>query len=222
MIEHGILFNGAMVQATLDGRKTQTRRVVKPQPDRAISDWDMSVEPGDTVLRLGWPYRIVESRGRNKRDAGELSARKINCSYGQPGDRLWVRETHYMFGRWILGIDHKWHFNHCRGNAKYFDNPPDLVRKKNYHNPGWYKRASIHMPRWASRITLEIVAVRVERVWDITRSGIIAEGVELGDLGGADVRNKWQSLWDSINAKRGYGWEKNPWVWVIEFKKIKP
>lgn len=119
------------------------------------------------------------------------------CPHGLPGDRLWVRET---FARCACGKQE------C--TALYFraDGPVVNDGAQRY---AW--RPSIFMPRWASRITLELTAVRVERLQDMTDADAIAEGLE----GCANFRE----LWDSLNAKRGYSWAKNPWVWVLSFKR---
>lgn len=93
MKDQPILFSGPMVRAILDNRKTQTRRPVKPQPARIVSDWSQDAEPGERVIYRGWPHRLEESRGRNKSAAGELYPRKLKCPYGVPSDLLWVKET---------------------------------------------------------------------------------------------------------------------------------
>jgi hypothetical protein len=144
------------------------------------------------------------------------------CPYGSLGDRLWVRETWQQTRprksdgqRFILRTPAKG----C-GDLHYAaDGEPD-------EPPKW--RPSIYQPRWASRITLEVVSVRVERVQEITTADIRAEGVDdgytnprMGKRHDNGMRMAWEELWDSINAKRGYGWESNPWVWVITFKRLK-
>lgn len=137
------------------------------------------------------------------------------CPYGQPGDRLWVREA------WSVSAN----------GPIYKTDRDGTVRI------AW--KPSIHTPRWASRITLEITAVRVERVQDITARDVEAEGIDvvsklpvflcspkkptrekLGGLADTIARGLYQPLWDSLNAKRGYGWNSNPWVWVISFKRV--
>jgi hypothetical protein len=97
-----------------------------------------------------------------------------------------------------------------------------LVYRADAEIPAYSKRSSIFMPRWASRLTLEITAVRVERLKDITIEDAQAEGVTpLGVEGdGRRWRASFRELWDSLNAKRGYGWDKNPWAWVISFKRV--
>lgn len=129
----------------------------------------------------------------------------------QPGDRLWVRETWYC-----AGVDES-------------DGYPVRYREgatvQEDVSISW--RPSIFMPRWASRITLEITGVRVERLQDITEEDAKEEGVPPmifsdGGYGKPDYRDGFRQLWDSINAKRGFGWDVNPWVWVIEFRRVTP
>ena len=140
------------------------------------------------------------------------------CPYGVPGDRLWVRET--------------WTTESPRWDG---EKPEAFMDSVLTHNDALlYKatdkdadriwRPSIFMPRWASRITLEILDVHVERVQDISVEDIIAEGLStrLREHDACcDLREQWQTLWDSINAKRGYGWDRNPLVWVITFRQLK-
>ena len=123
--------------------------------------------------------------------------------YGRPGDRLWVRET-FSYG----------------ANGYYFRSDVKQPETVKY---AW--KPSIHMPRVASRITLEVTSVRVERVQDITGKDALAEGIEkppyhYEESPEESYRRAFKMLWDSINSKRGFGWDKNPWVWVVEFKKI--
>lgn len=236
MKERPILFNGEMVRAILDDRKTMTRRVVKPQPEQ------------DTDC----PYHIGTGIERKARI----------CPYGKPGDRLWVRET-WRIGAWnenegAVSIDYR-----ADGFARreWIDVPDEKVFEKLWiqstedairagiktNEDGAYKwepgespcrwRSSIFMPRYLSRITLEITNVRVERLQDISEEDAFAEGIddeseeynraEHFQLGGSQIQGgapaifTFIGLWDSINAKRGYSWEANPWVWVVEFERIK-
>lgn len=189
MKERPIIFSGPMVKAILEGRKTQTRRVVK-QPNR---------KDGAQLL----PELLKE--------IGVGSA----CPFGEIGDHLWVRET--------------WASAPTRNKTK----PSNLKKgelieyRATYPNDSHFAwRPSIHMPRAFSRLTLEVIKVRVERVQDISRNDICAEIGALPDYEGQpyrrDLTQLWIDLWDSINAKRGYGWSVNPWVWVIEFKRVQP
>ena len=205
MKEHPILFNGEMVRAILDGRKTQTRRVIKPQPA-----WIEQVGDGEVIL---YKRRVDESE-LNEKD-------EIFCPYGQPGNHLWVRET------WAKNIAG------CPDGISYRADHIDPHGDGPANPMKW--TPSIHMPRWASRITLEVVSVRVELVNEISEEDAEAEGIEWqaneygvyqwkipGDKDGwfDYVEDAFSWIWDSINAKRGYGWDANPFVWVISFKKV--
>ncbi|EPH1852755.1 hypothetical protein ACJJBP_22785 [Pseudomonas aeruginosa] len=225
MKERPILFTGPMVRAILEGRKTVTRRVVTPQPDFLGS----MVDPNT-------PFKTL--------DAG-LHAR-IKCPYGEPGDRLWVRETWtdvnmcgapalaYRADEDIRDLMEEPGFLDDRGAFNY-DDP----RVKPYPFACWYAeldqarwRPSIHMPRWASRILLEITAVRVERLQDISEEQALAEGVRgepcdharqaCADIGcwGDTAKGAFGFLWEQLNGAGA--WQANPWVWVVEFKRVTP
>jgi len=193
MNEHPILFSGEMVKAILDGRKTQTRRVIK----RGVVGRMMS---GDQKL---WPY-VYDKRGKSV---------AVPCPYGQPGDLLWVRET------WATSP----FLNDIKPSELSRDFTSLFYRANQGVNDSHYSwRPSIHMSRWASRINLEVTGVRVGRVQDISEADAVTEGMEVVPIGTATWTNR-QSfgiLWDKINAKRGYSWDSNPWVWVVEFKKL--
>jgi hypothetical protein len=182
-----------MVRAILEGRKTQTRRSVKPQPNS---------EPGFDPVNLVW-----------RQDGGIEQF----CPYGVPGDTLWVRETWQKCTGCYGGEN---------GGVAYKATLPFFAAHK------W--KPSIHMPRWASRITLTVQSVRVERVQDISGDDAMAEGITHHDglgVGHSGYRYSntspvfcspdiaFAELWDSINAKRGFSWQSNPWVWVIEFER---
>ena len=182
MRERPILFSGPMVRAILEGRKTQTRRVVKPQP----------VTVGDKVEAV-MRYRI--------------------------GDRLWVRET------WCAGYKYEDDCPVLDENGEmveavfYRATEPELRWYEDGHevNPPW--KPSIHMPRTASRITLEITAVRVERLQDISRGDCMAEGCPFPNLASQTDPVGWYAdLWRTLNGPES--WQANPWVWVIEFKRV--
>ena len=183
MKERPIIFSGPMVRAILDGRKTQTRRVVKQQP--SISSQSEAAWWSDSEQR--W----LESRHMPVH---------WPCPYGQPGDRLWVRETWAKPGE--VG-------DYTEYRA---DNDDPLGAK-------W--RPSIHMPRHVSRLTLEVTGVRVERLQEIKPEEALSEGCGMrGSSTDAPFNaiRDFKLLWDSINAKRGHSWESNPWVWIVEFE----
>ncbi len=185
-----VLFSGEMVRAILDGRKTQTRRIIKPQPaDDEGNVWVGRIlgpemyEP-EAYDRYGEAYPGKPIYGIYD-EYGEWG---IKCPY-TPDDTLWVRETWATPGN----------YDHIK---------PSLLGEA--------------MPRWASRITLRVTAVRVERVQDISHEDALAEGsapdAPYNNYGtGSKYRDTFAQLWDLINEKRGYGWNDNPWVWVIEF-----
>ena len=179
MKERPIIFSGPMVRAILDGRKTQTRRVVKPQPDE--------VKDPNAKVALITCLRFYQA------------GKEHSCPYGAPGDRLWVRETFAMESPTC---------------PVYLADQTDKTTVERW-------KPSIHMPRWASRLTLEIVSVRVERSQDISEKDAAAEGCEPKPEKDHDIfkfTKGYETLWKSIN---GFGsWALNPWVWVIEFKKL--
>lgn len=202
--ERPILFNADMVRAILDGRKTQTRRVVKPQPEYRENE----SLPGHFGTWLhGWnlDHECVIPSDYWK-----------HCPHGQPGDRLWVRETWMnLKGTGVSGSpDPK--FNpkqipvayRAECTAEGEDARIDMGLK-------W--RPSIYMPRWASRINLEITGVRVERLQDISDDDVWAEGWESVSVGNCDYKN-FGELWESISGPGS--WDANPWVWVIEFRRL--
>ena len=140
-------------------------------------------------------------------DAGDRASALPQCPYGVAGDRLWVRETWRVPGD--VGND--------RASTSRCTGPKDVQFKADgIEAPEW--RPSMYMPRWASRLTLEIVSVRVERLQEIDRHDAIREGVDPRDTPNPVAR--FCKSWDSINAKRGYPWSSNPWVWVITFKRL--
>lgn len=231
-----IIFNSEMVRAILDGGKTQTRRIIN---FKKLSD----IKKGRLFYSSSFKSWAIEG--------GECHLELVKCPYGTPGDLLYVRETHYLYGHWVKNGKsktgkQKWTFRPHLVKACYSDNPPVNVHPNKYRLVGWYKRPSIFMPRSASRLTLRVKNVRVERVRDITEEGAVAEGIYFKgcpDLDpdwpdtfgnprgpvncvcypncecGKSVLRKFKNLWNSINEKRGFGWEKNPWVWVVEFEK---
>lgn len=220
MNEHPILFSAPMVKAILEGRKTQTRRVCKVQPP-AWTDRVDAAPLVDGVHRHGeaGQWVAVSNEFVNVRCIGR-------CPYGEAGDRLWVRETWQAMNtemKWW----HEWPANDRSSMNWAWTNP--VKPAYDLTPPKWLP--AIHMPRMACRIMLEVLNVRVERVQDISEEDAIAEGMDENALvfgleSGAQIaddqkcRAQFAELWDSINAKRGYGWDANPWVWVIEFKQV--
>lgn len=205
--ERPILFSGAMVRAILDGRKTQTRRAMKPQP---ADDVAPHAFPNDEVLC--WISSLPHAHG----------SRTAHFSpYGQPGDRLWVRESFTdLLG---TGIEHRPYPAGPKQRYAYTadtiaGSASDEVRK----DFGIKWRPSIHMPRSACRLVLEIVNVRVERLQAISEADAMAEGAEPilvpPDGGSCPHVEGFRDLWTSINGASS--WEANRFVWVIEFKRV--
>ncbi len=186
MKERPILMQTDNVRAILEGRKTQTRRVIGiPFDEKPIY-----------TSQVKWPdLGNFEVHTKDK----SFSGYSYKCPYGQVGDRLWVRESFL--------IDHYEKLFYKAGKV--------------FH-PEFYKwKSSIFMPRWASRITLEITEIRVERLQEISREDCIKEGIErhLYMPAGEYERQNFAFLWDSINGKK-YPWESNPWVWVVAFRVL--
>lgn len=200
MKERPILFSGPMVRAILDGRKTQTRRPYNPKAGFPREDGEVTPTTADAWTDYG------------------------PCPLGQPGDQLWVRET------WGLMAHHDptdWHRGSIDGASEDAITPMFGVEHRanwKIENENAFWRPSIHMPRWASRITLEITRVQVERVRDITEEDAKAEGCCGGHSSipgyafSATPREHFRHIWQSI-----YGtWDANPWVWAVEFRMVKP
>ena len=228
MKEIPIIFSAPMVRAIRENRKTVTRRLVKPQPLGRAKAENRGM-PGDLKLSFLSPSgicRLEESRGRNARATGRMIERDYS-PYGQPGDVLWVRET---WSPWRKTSYEGTEWDHWQG-PRFDGDRPDSIEYKadcpDAFDMRW--RSPIHMPRWASRITLEVVSVRVERLQDITEDDAKAEGVhaDTADSGGTDEHGRFISvpdytsaymrLWNEINPD--HQWYTNPWVWRVEFKR---
>lgn len=212
MKERPILFSGSMVRAILEGRKTQTRRVMKSKWYE-ISDVsgrlryeEFDPDPdGDNGRRLAGSGPFDPAQPESQRHATSF------CPYGQPGDRLWVRET-------LIPKDESAADGSPRGVWAYY--AADKAPAKGNHVIT-KTVPSIFMPRLASRLNLEIVNVRVERLQEISGVDALAEGVQepLPCAQAFDACSVFSRGWDALNAKRDYSWASNPWVWVVEFKK---
>ncbi len=226
MTERGILFSAPMVRAILAGTKAQTRRIVRF--DKPVDGWNrlhdqvgmLSGSDGMPVFYSGHGKPNGNLRKHLERTTGKP------CPYGCVGDRLWVRETWGVGSRPtpygdVEGIEYR---ADADGLGEHEDLPlhqalvPEGVCLGDYAT-GW--KPSIHMPRWASRITLEITGVRVERLQSISTMDAMAEGVEARPVAGGAMSytHGFRVLWDEINAKRA-PWSSNPWVWVVAFKRI--
>lgn len=224
MKERPILFSAPMVRAILDGRKTQTRRVVKPQPLAGCTDYWRVLKSTEKSLIDTWvPRGGVPDKGGGFPVQGE----RVRCPYGIRGDRLWVRES-FAFAECENG-DPLIVYRSDGAIADIYQLGNGPMQLNGFRREKWCDRngilkwrPSIHMPRWASRITLEVVSVRVERLQGITQADIAREGIDLIPSSNPDRRDefiwKFQELWDSINGPES--WFANPWVWVVEFKRL--
>ncbi|WP_160288901.1 ASCH domain-containing protein [Pseudomonas knackmussii] len=238
MREHPILFSGAMVRAILEGRKTVTRRPIKHQPDVPVTD---------AIPRRDYPHGPATRDWYWRPQHGHLNGVPshgwdFKCPYGQPGDRLWVRESHAQVfevdipeGRPVGPIGTAGSPARPDWKSRHVYRADGAMPNVQWHHVGdsqpvrW--TPSIHMPRTACRILLEITSVRVERLQDISHEQAVAEGLQIlpasaryviskGDqyFGGAshDALEVFSWLWNST----GGDWDANPWVWVIEFKQL--
>jgi hypothetical protein len=208
MKERPTLFLTEMVKAILEGRKTNTRRVMKPQPEKF---------PGGILWK---DMSLVDAR--------------FKSPYGIAGDVLWVRETFWNWGYWspVKSSKKKHRFVDLTNDdhpIRYVASDEEFYKGDYLCGVGYHKRPSIYMPKKASRIRLVVKDVRIERIQDISDEDCVREGIH-------GIGNQWDTclvddtrykstprkafiyLWDSINEKRGFGWDKNLYVWVVEFE----
>lgn len=214
---HPILFSGPMVRAILDGRKSVTRRVIKPQPF------------GPTKYHTGISKFFDKGEGRwwgvtadiHRFDPSPATLFDIRCPYGAAGDLLWCRET------WAdlrgMGFDTDVAYRAQYLNRHGAEDADSQQRREEYGVP-W--KPSIHMPKRYARLWLRVTDIRVERLQDISEDDAIAEGsqVPLDEIhprpqAALSERHAFANLWDTLNAGRGFGWETNPYVWCISFER---
>ncbi|OAM21655.1 hypothetical protein A7P89_07475 [Eikenella corrodens] len=196
MRERPILFSGPMVRAILEGRKTQTRRIVNPQPkNRRGGRWMYCYESTNKKDEGSFSYSWPDKNGNCCAERGWESQITYRCPYGQVGDRLWVREA--------------WAVHPETGSLLYRADDDAL------ENIRW--KPSIHMPRKHSRILLEMTSIKVERLQAISREDALAEGTD-SDPAAVDPIGSFAKYWDYINGVES--WETNPWVWVVGFRKV--
>jgi len=201
-----IIMSSDSVRAILENRKSQTRRVMKPQPKHHTDH-----EGGFYCDTKGKCYLCGDENGN-----------EYESPFGAPGDRLWVREAFWIDRRdKTLVVLEDGTIADKRGfvSTSLVDNDPRQAHGDKINNfddlkrhKYWSRKSPLFLPRWASRLTLEITNVRCERVQEIYPA-------EADDEGYKTIMG-FKDAWDKLNAKRGYGWDTNPWVWVIEFKKI--
>jgi hypothetical protein len=236
MKERPILFSGAMVRALLDGSKTQTRRIVKLQP--------VANHRGKFAFDTFTDDEAIESYWQNYPLWGP-----VRCPFGKAGDRLWVRETFCLESNRMTDDDAGAPHNDGRPVKRFGDDdcywsqphykasdPEPELWYEDMDGPGCRWTPSIHMPRWASRIMLEVIDVRVERLQDISETDALAEGIRQHDQKNgwvnectladgkrhfdASAYGMFQQVWADINGAES--WDTNPWIWVIEFNRVMP
>lgn len=229
MTEHPILFSGPMVRAILDGRKTMTRRIVRI-PKHPVTGIHYSESGNCEDGRPGWFASNVDSGYFEPAECWDES--RISCPFGVKGDRLWVRETWGDADGYYQDYENEVPFVTCyRADLSALSHtvPPEPVPSWDIKSWNWAKqkwKPSIHMPRWASRLLLEVTSVRVERLQDISEEDAAKEGVkpfvsaEDGDCWtDGTYRTAFNYLWDKINRERA-AWDSNPWVWVVSFQRV--
>lgn len=250
--ERPILMCGEMIRAVLSGQKTQTRRIIDLL--KSLSKEQRSVgftfnAEFATAGDLSWLSEIGGSNGADLKKCQQLNVpmrhpedaampwddcgrTRLYCPHGEPGERLWVKETFQHTDGWYPVEKTPWK-NCIRGDKATWVDYAATYKPEKGEERYFPWKPSIFMPRWASRITLEIQSIRVERVQDISEDDARAEGGSIkckyvgnrcnsNRCAAHHYRRGFEALWDSINAKRGFGWQANPWVWVVEFKRIKP
>lgn len=203
MRERGILFSGSMVRALMANEKTQTRRVIQPQPMQGAS-WD---DAAKLFVLQGSALGVLR-----------------NCPYGSLGDLLYVRESVAIRNQGSYDDAKKPdEHGHRQGWYDLLYKADDPFRTTTADIRGYTYRPSIFMPKWCTRIWLKITGLGVQRLQDISRGDAVAEGVSDTQLYTAHATGLWeefQVLWDTLNAPRGYGWDVNPWVWVVTFQRV--
>jgi len=205
------LFNEEMSKTRFNGLKTETRRIILPQPDSI------------TGTKSGGFLAKKDNLGYY-----------IKCPYGDKGDFIWVKEAYYAYGRWeksgltdtgkqawrFVDLTKQFGFNYKYNNVLEMFKKTCLNPAYRVETLHWEKRNRLFMPRRAARFIDEIAGIHIERVQDITVQGAYNEGISYIIKQGEpdNFIDRFEQLWDSINKKRGYGWNKNPWVFVIKFK----
>ena len=207
--ERPILFSGKMVRAILDDEKTQTRRVIDRMTGFKTKGFDRSDTNG-----YDWHFRCQRGMWQDM-DHAEVISR---CPYGQVGERLWVRESHAFVDATCGLVTNPNVTSKVSPFGSKHEHMACVYRQEQFRmdfNGPW--KPSIHMPRWASRITLEITGVRIERLTDISPADCVAEGIRRNDPEGSP-RLGFAKLWESINGEGS--WDADPWLWVVEFARI--
>lgn len=218
-----MLFSPAMVEALLDGRKTETRRILNPQPETYQNDAGKTCDI--------YPFR-VEGQTRSRIASGFNGSGVITTQFcrAEVGDLIWVKEAHFAFGRWEKTDEltrkmqkPKREFFRYPGKSLLFEAPADVMTGQNEQGSGWFKRSSLFLPKMDSRLTLRVTGFSIERLHDIDEAGAVAEGACTADLNMhpelGTARHWYEDLWNSINGADA--WDANPWVDVIKFEVLR-
>ncbi len=221
MTEHPIVFKGDMVAAILDGRKMQTRRIakaIKLHDDHGLPQWDeawVDGPPDNQYLHL--PYGT----------GSDQTTHRIYCRY-EPGDLFWAKRVFWQWGSYETLAERCKKRN--RPKIRFIPTTPpenyvEFLLKDPKKKPttlfhlGYHKRSPLFMPKKFARLWLKVKSVRVERVQEISENAAILEGTKGGGAHPDFWVGAFRDLWDSINKSRGFGWDENPWVWVVEFER---
>lgn len=230
-----MLFSPAMVEALLAGRKTETRRILKPQPYRIPERQGLAWLPGDFAWPTGTGSQIISNRPHPPQ--GYLD--KYHSTPTAPGDLIWVKEAHYAFGWWETTDEltkktqkPKRQFVRYPAKPVLFEAPADVMTSQPEQRSGWYKRSSLFLPKLESRLTLRVTGFNIEPLQNIDEEAAIGEGINAWGNGngtfygvaGADLPmgefyrcpvHCYQDLWKRINGPNA--WDANPWVDVTKF-----
>jgi len=230
----GILFKPWKIKAIAESspdRELQTRRVIKPQPDMGLPEFD-----GYSHITVGKFHPTKIDKDGEEYPGDEIfGAYTDDGEWGwkaryQVGETVYVKEVHYRYGKWVKnGLTktrkQRWEFkplpelriSSIKGvqSFRYYDNPPDGVKPNSYRKEGWYKRSPLFMPEWAARYFITITDVRAERLQEISRDNILAEGIYPFPY---HNKTEFKNLWNSIN--KDYPWESNPWAFAYSFKRV--
>ena len=220
----GILFKPGLIPAIVEGRKTQTRRAIKPQPDLGLPEFDryshIAVDwyHPTKIDRMGKEYPGEQVFGAFT-DDGEWGWR---CPY-LVGETVYIKEAHYRYGYWnetgkytkAGRLEHQ--FIPTMDEVRYEENRPERVNAPSWQSNGWYRRSPLYLPESAARHFLKILAVRAERLQEITPGDVLKEGIPFAGEG-SEIDALWDfmELWNSTNPK--YPFDSNPWVWVYGFE----
>lgn len=224
--EHPILFSADMIRALLNGSKTQTRRPLKGVNGAGELDYDFRDFPLAALDRVWFDGKNGEAVFECQIAVDDTSDYRVRCPFGKPGDRLWVRET-WREKAWSkadftkAGLSERPYVD--SGIDYYGETLKAVFRADGDHQYFRPWKPNIHMPRWASRLTLHITDIRIEQIQDITEEDAAAEGVRWGTYEPHEcrvcARGAFMDLWDTIYESRGYGWSVNPWCWIVEFER---